>query len=143
MFDRFDILSAYYLFGMLYHGGQGTKEYAYTGRALNAGLQPATNFRYESLTENGQEIYNELVAKHEGSKHKSGKRQEECYPIHVWYKGADGQIVDYVRKKSIIDADYFLMRELRGRVHRSETNEKTVTYFGPDGLVGVAVDTRI
>lgn len=64
-------------------------------------------------------------------------------PIHVWYKGADGQIVDYVRKKSIIDADYFLMCELRGRVHRSETNEKTVTYFGPEGLVGVAVDTRI
>lgn len=65
------------------------------------------------------------------------------YPVHVWYKDSKGQVVDYVRKKSIIDADYFLMRELTNRAHRSEISGKTVTYFGPEGLLGVAVDTRM
>jgi len=65
------------------------------------------------------------------------------YSVHVWYKDAQGKVVDYVRKKSIIDADYFLCRELKGRIHRSETTEKIVTYFGSEGLMGIAVDTRI
>lgn len=62
MFDRFDILSAYYLFGMLYHGGQGTKEYAYMCRALNCGFGPGPNFGFKSLTDNGKEIYLNIVA---------------------------------------------------------------------------------
>lgn len=65
------------------------------------------------------------------------------HSVHVWYKDAQGKVVDYVRKESIIDADYFLCRELKGRIHRSEITKKTVTYFGPEGLMGVAVDTRI
>lgn len=69
MFDRFDILSAYYLFGMLYHGGQGTKEYAYMGRAMNCGFKPGVSFSFDSLTENGQYIYHQLVIKEE-RKHK-------------------------------------------------------------------------
>lgn len=68
-FDRCDILSAYYLFGSLYHGGQWTNEYAYMGRAMNCGFKPGLNFRFESLTENGQEIYNDLVARHESKSH--------------------------------------------------------------------------
>lgn len=60
-FDRFDILSAYYLYGSLYHSGQGTKEYSYIGRALKAGLSPGPIFNERSLTENGREIFNELI----------------------------------------------------------------------------------
>jgi hypothetical protein len=56
-FDRFDILSAYYLYGSLYHGGQFTKEYAYMGRALKCGFNPGPLFSYRSLSDNGKEIY--------------------------------------------------------------------------------------
>lgn len=64
MFDRFDILSAYYLFGSLYHGGQFTKVYSYMGRALNAGFTPGPIFSYKSLTDNGKMIYDTLVESH-------------------------------------------------------------------------------
>jgi hypothetical protein len=61
-FDRFDICSAYYLFGMEYHSGQWSREYAYTGRALNCGFRPGAMFRdRNSLSENGKEIYDALV----------------------------------------------------------------------------------
>jgi hypothetical protein len=65
-FARFDILSAYYLFGAEYHGGQFTKEYAYMGRALNAGFKPGLIFGYRSLSDNGREIYDNLVSNHKG-----------------------------------------------------------------------------
>lgn len=60
-FDRFDILSAYYLYGRDYHAGQFTREYAYMGRAESAGFRPSPWFGTQSLTENALEIYNELV----------------------------------------------------------------------------------
>lgn len=60
-FDRFDILSAYYLFGSLYNPGMGSKEYAYTGRAINAGFRPSSNFSFDSLTDNGKYIFIALV----------------------------------------------------------------------------------
>jgi hypothetical protein len=60
-FDRFDILSAYWLFGSLYHAGQFSKEYAYMGRAELAGFNPSGNFGWRSLTENGRDIYTNLV----------------------------------------------------------------------------------
>lgn len=63
MFDRFDILSAYYLYGSEYHSGQFSKEYAYMGRAMNCGFNPGPSFSYKSLTENGQMIYDKLVEK--------------------------------------------------------------------------------
>jgi hypothetical protein len=62
-FDRFDILSAYYLFGSLYHGGQFTKEYAYIGRALKCGFKPGPSFDYQFLSDNGQAIFGALVGK--------------------------------------------------------------------------------
>ena len=62
-FDRFDILEAYYLFGSLYHGGQFTKKYAYMGRALNCGFKPSPMLCVHSLTDNGREIFSELVGK--------------------------------------------------------------------------------
>jgi hypothetical protein len=60
-FDRFDICSAYYLFGQEFHSGMWSKEYAYMGRALNAGFKPSFNFSYNSLSDNGKSIYNNLV----------------------------------------------------------------------------------
>lgn len=60
-FDRFDILSAYWLFGSLYHGGQFTKEYRYMGRAQACGFKPGPIFSKRSLTDNGRDIFNGLV----------------------------------------------------------------------------------
>lgn len=62
MFNRFDILSAYYVYGSDYHTGQFSKEYAYMGRVLNCGFRPADSLRYETLSDNGKEIYDNLVA---------------------------------------------------------------------------------
>lgn len=62
-FDRFDILSAYYLFGMLYHEGQGSKVYGYTSRVLQAGFRPGPFFDRHSLTENGSLIFLNLMAR--------------------------------------------------------------------------------
>jgi hypothetical protein len=61
-FDKFDICSAYYLYGSEYHSGQFSKEYAYMGRALNLGFKPSDSLSYESLSENGKEIYDNLVS---------------------------------------------------------------------------------
>jgi len=60
-FDRFDILCAYYLFGSDYHSGQFSKEYAYMGRALDAGFNPGPMFGLISLSDNAREIYDNLV----------------------------------------------------------------------------------
>lgn len=60
-FDRFDILSAYYLFGSLYHSGQFSKTYRYMGRAMNAGFSPGPIFKYESLSDNGKAIFDNLI----------------------------------------------------------------------------------
>jgi len=65
-FDRFDICEAYYLFGAEYHSGQGSREYAYMGRCLNAGFKPGIRFENrDSLTDNGKEIYDALVEKYQ------------------------------------------------------------------------------
>lgn len=60
-FDKFDILSAYWLFGSLYHGGQGTPEYAYTSRAERCGFSPGLIFNVKSLSDNGRAIYRALI----------------------------------------------------------------------------------
>lgn len=62
-FDTFDILSAYWLFGSENHGGQFTKEYTYMGRAEKCGFRPGPIFSYDSLTDNGQMIYDNLMMK--------------------------------------------------------------------------------
>lgn len=64
-FDRFDICEAYYLFAMLYHGGQFSKEYEIFGRLEKIKFCPSPLFRDEnSLSENGREIFDALVKKH-------------------------------------------------------------------------------
>lgn len=82
-FDRFDILSAYYLFGMLWHSGQWSREYAYMGRALNAGFRPSLNFGLESLSENGRLIYEGLVKR-------EAERFNDVSHAHRWLCHSDG-----------------------------------------------------
>ena len=60
-FNRYDVLSAYYLFGSLYHGGQWSKEYGYISRALKCGFKPGPLFSINSLTDNGRVIYEDLI----------------------------------------------------------------------------------
>lgn len=64
MFDRFDICEAYYLFASDYHEGQWSKLYKVFGRLNKIGFKPGMNLRYESLSENGKEIYNQLKDSH-------------------------------------------------------------------------------
>ena len=65
MIDRFAILQAYYLFGSHYHGGQGTKEYAYMGRVLRCGLGGKLPSKLQDLDDESRPIYNQLVRKYE------------------------------------------------------------------------------
>ncbi len=62
-FDRFDIAEAYYLFGSLYHGGQGSREYALLSRAsrILTNVRDSLRSRY-SLSPNGRAIFDGLVA---------------------------------------------------------------------------------
>ena len=60
-FDRFDICEAYYLFASHYHLGQRSKEYEIFGRLQNIQFKPSPILSEESLTENGQEIYQGLI----------------------------------------------------------------------------------
>lgn len=103
MFDRFDILSAYYLFGSLYHGGQWTDEYAYMGRAMNCGFKPGPNFRFESLTENGQKIYNDLVARKEKKPTKITITATVVYPIQVEIE-VDDSMDSNAKREAILNA---------------------------------------
>jgi len=87
MFNRFDILSAYYVYGSDYHGGQWTKEYAYMGRVLNCGFRPADSLSYESLSDNGKEIYDGLVAQHRrpspNGGHTGGAASEDAEVVYI------------------------------------------------------------
>lgn len=62
-FDKFDICEAYFLFASLYHGGQGSKEYFIFTRLHRLGFSPRPNLTVESLSENGREIFDGLVAR--------------------------------------------------------------------------------
>lgn len=92
MFDRFDILSAYYVYGTDYHTGQFSKEYAYIGRALNAGFKPGASISYGSLSENGKEIYDNLVSQRRrpspNGGHTGGAASELPSPMTEMMQGA-------------------------------------------------------
>jgi len=61
-FDRFDICEAYYVFAMLWHGGQSCSVYLIFGRLNRIGFSPSPLLRDEtSLTDNGRDIYDSLV----------------------------------------------------------------------------------
>jgi len=68
-FDRFDICEAYYLWLTLHHDGKGYKKsdprywssYGRLSTMQNAlGYRPSALLAYETLTENGQAIYDNL-----------------------------------------------------------------------------------
>ena len=60
--DRFDICEAYYVYAMLYHNGQWSKEYEIFGRLHNMKFKPSPLISNESdLTENGRVIFDNLV----------------------------------------------------------------------------------
>ena len=61
-FDRFDIVEAYYLFFVHYHDGQYSEKYARLSK-MSEYFRPAVNLGVDSLTENGLEIYNNLIEK--------------------------------------------------------------------------------
>lgn len=61
-FDRFDIVSAHYAFCADYHGGQGCELYHRLCR-ISGYFEPGMAWRgFESLSENGQQIYSDLAA---------------------------------------------------------------------------------
>ena len=63
-FDRFDIVEAHYLYCVHWHGGGGSPEYARQCHITHAlGFKPAYNLELGTLSENGREIYNLLVAR--------------------------------------------------------------------------------
>lgn len=66
-FDKFDICEAYYMFATLYHGGQFSKEYRIFGRLEKIKFRPAPNLSEETLSENGKEIFDQLVSRHESA----------------------------------------------------------------------------
>jgi hypothetical protein len=61
-FDRMDICEAWYLFAANYHEGQWSKTYQTFERLDSLGFKPSPMLRYESLSENGQAIYSNLVS---------------------------------------------------------------------------------
>ena len=61
-FDRFDICEAYYVYAMLYHGGQYTETYKIFGRLNNLEFKPSPLLCDENnLTENSRLIFDNLV----------------------------------------------------------------------------------
>lgn len=62
-FDRFDIVSAHYTFACDHHGGQYSELYAKLCRIGNYFRPGMARTGYDSLSENGQVIYDNLVAK--------------------------------------------------------------------------------
>ena len=65
-FDRFDICEAYYVYAMLWHSGQFSKEYRIFGRLDKIKFWPRDSLRNDNdLTPNGREIYNSLVSRYQ------------------------------------------------------------------------------
>ena len=63
-FDRFDICEAWYVWASENHGGMFTKEYAIFGRLNRIRFVPRPSLNgWDSLTENGQEIYNAMESR--------------------------------------------------------------------------------
>lgn len=60
-FDRFDIMEAHYLYYRDYHTGQSSYKYIRLSKMKLKGFKPFQNLSFKTLTENGQEIYKQLV----------------------------------------------------------------------------------
>jgi hypothetical protein len=65
--DRFDICHAYFMFAMLFHGGQWGDIYATFGKLDRIKFHPSPLLSHPSqLNGNAKEIYMNLVRKHIG-----------------------------------------------------------------------------
>jgi hypothetical protein len=62
MFDRFDIVEAYYLFFSHYHEGQSSMKYQRLSK-MTSYFKPRLNLDYSRLSENGKKIYDSLKSK--------------------------------------------------------------------------------
>jgi hypothetical protein len=62
-FDRFDIVAAHYCFAVENHSGQGSALYAKLCRISKYYKPSPLDRGFESLSENGKEIYLQLEAK--------------------------------------------------------------------------------
>ena len=67
-FDRFDICEAYWCYSNDYHEGMFSELYKISGRLIGIDFNPNPNLCYELLSDNGKDIYNNLVER----KHLSG-----------------------------------------------------------------------
>ncbi len=67
-YDRFDIVTAYYVFFVHYHEGQWSRKYARLSKILSY-FTPGPNWSGDesSLTDNGREIYDQLVSRESSS----------------------------------------------------------------------------
>ena len=62
-YEKFDIVEAYYLFLSHYHEGQNSNRYKRLCKILNY-FKPRPMLKYESLTENSKNIYDNLLDCH-------------------------------------------------------------------------------
>ena len=62
-FDRFDICEAYWCYSNDYHEGMFSEIYKISGRLIEMDFNPHFDLCYELLSDNGQDIYNNLVDK--------------------------------------------------------------------------------
>lgn len=65
MFDRFDVLNAYYVFATLHHSGQGSAVYGYLGRLARMGYKPGLQAQKCRLLDPGaRRVYRDLCIAH-------------------------------------------------------------------------------
>lgn len=71
-FNRFDICTAFYMFAMLYHGGQNSKEYRIFGRLQKINFKVVfTRTSPSDMNDNTKEIYKNLLER-------NGYKVDEC-----------------------------------------------------------------
>ena len=103
-YDRFDIVSAHYAYACDYHDGQSSELYARQCRITNPNgrlrFKPSPSWNgFESLTENGREIYNRLE--------RENGQQETAYVLTDPYELATAGCVNYCGDSNPIDHDGF------------------------------------
>jgi hypothetical protein len=64
-FDRFDIAEAYWCYFADWHGGQASEEYRRLS-GMRRYFRPRPGLSYDTLTENGRDIYDAVVAREQG-----------------------------------------------------------------------------
>jgi hypothetical protein len=122
-FDRFDIVEAHYLFCSLYHNGMWSDEYKRLCR-ITSKLKfiPRPNLcGFESLEENGKEIYADLVRGHYQKQVDSWRNKFCGQPAYVPYfhyeciGSTDTELHSNMTSFIPDDKDMFIFPELMGK----------------------------